>query len=100
MGLPVRCEPRPRIAAEEPCRHRVSDCGGTAVSVRDATTVFLLCLEAATALPWSRDHPSDCRSLAYYGPHPQPALLRLDAEELARTLSRVPMVLLHQRAAS
>src|SRR5262244_1838435 len=93
MGLRDVGEYRGRAAAEGADRGAVSSGGGG--------SVFVLCaagLAKAAAVHWGRAAASDCRAVARAGDAPQSAILRFHPVQRARILSRLLLVLLHQRA--
>ena len=73
-----------------------------------AVDLSLVTRQLFSAATWKRlhpvqrhaDHPADCRALAHPGHAAQSAVFRLHHAQRARAVSRLPVVFLHQRAAS
>ena len=70
------------------------------LSAAHPAAVFRQDLEASASVQRSRDRAADCRALARPGDAAQSALLRVHPAQRARPISRLPVVLLHQRAAA
>ena len=100
VGPGSRGQPGDQPAAQEPDRRGVPGGCGTGLSARHTPVLRGEDLEAAASGERPGDHSADRRALARAGHAAQSAVFRLGVPERSRPIPRVPVVLLHQRAAA
>src|SRR5579871_1950171 len=100
MGCFVRGQPGCESFAEEPDWGGVSAGRRRPVPRAHPAVVPMENLEAAASVQRRADHFSHCRALAHSRDTSQSAVLRFHLAQRARRVSRIPLVLFHQRAGS
>src|SRR5215472_425008 len=99
VGLRSGRESRHRAAAEESDRHCVSNCGCVLISFFNEAAVSPTYLAAASAYQRFVHHPAHRCALARSGHVAQSARFLFLFPQRAWRISRLPVVLFHQRAA-
>src|ERR1700735_1790889 len=97
VGLPAGREPRRQSSAEKPDWRSLPHCGRTYLSRHHAPAISEERVETHPSLQRIPDRPADRRALAHSGGASKPTLFRSHLAQRSRRVSRLSVVLLHER---